>query len=109
METESDEQLLECPVCNKQFEKDSIETHVNRCIFLNATEENAVKTNENKRTFSVFNTNRSPSTDSTKKSRKSGAGVPAKPKPGTILQKQSSSNVIQLSDDEDINANVSKQ
>lgn len=44
----------ECPICCKKFPADVIEIHVNRCIFLNSTEETP-KDNINKRSFSVFN------------------------------------------------------
>lgn len=44
----------ECPICCKNFPVDVIEIHVNRCIFLNTTEEKP-KDNNNKRSFSVFN------------------------------------------------------
>lgn len=42
----------ECPICGKNFPSNAIELHVNRCIFLNSTDE-PVKDN-NKRTFSIF-------------------------------------------------------
>lgn len=105
LNTDNDEQLSECPICCKQFKRDLIETHVNRCIFLNATEEDTAKPKDNKRTFSVFNTNHSPSTDSTKKVRKSGSNVSTK-KPAAFAQRRSSTNVIQLSDEEDNDKNV---
>lgn len=44
----------ECPICTKQFPADSIEMHVNRCIFLNSTEFDKPK-ESNKRSFSIFN------------------------------------------------------
>lgn len=44
----------ECPICAKQFTADSIEVHVNRCIFLNSTEFDK-PTDRNKRPFSIFN------------------------------------------------------
>lgn len=105
LDTENEELLSECPICCKQFSRDSIETHVNRCIFLNATEEDTAKPKENKRTFSVFNANRSPSADSTKKPRKGGSSFSTK-KPTAVTQRRSSTNVIQLSDDEAADQNV---
>lgn len=35
--------ILSCPVCDKQFEKEVIEQHVNKCLFLNTLSENKVK------------------------------------------------------------------
>lgn len=45
----------ECPICLKSFPSDTIEIHVNRCIFLNTTEANSEgSVKEPKRSFSVF-------------------------------------------------------
>lgn len=44
----------ECPICTKPFSADSIEMHVNRCIFLNSTEFGKPKESNNKRSFSIF-------------------------------------------------------
>lgn len=56
----------ECPVCEKSFKPEVIEVHVNRCIFLNTTEEHD-RTRENKRSFGAsFNANRSPANDNKK-------------------------------------------
>ncbi|XP_075992533.1 ATPase WRNIP1-like [Anticarsia gemmatalis] len=35
---------IPCPVCNKNFDKNSIEEHVNKCLFLNTSEENKNRT-----------------------------------------------------------------
>lgn len=65
MDQESENAPSECPICCKTFPADTIQTHVNRCIFLNSTEEETPK--ENKRTFSVFSqANRSPIVESKK-------------------------------------------
>ncbi|XP_047987017.1 ATPase WRNIP1-like isoform X2 [Leguminivora glycinivorella] len=40
-----------CPVCNREFRKDQIEDHVNKCLFLNTQPEKSVT----KRTGSFFN------------------------------------------------------
>ncbi|XP_026487927.2 ATPase WRNIP1-like [Vanessa tameamea] len=37
------DKLISCPVCNRLFEKHSIENHVNKCIFLNSLSENNTK------------------------------------------------------------------
>lgn len=68
MNEESEKSLSECPICCKSFQADAIESHVNRCIFLNSTnEDDTDKPNENKRTFSVFNkSNRSPTVENKK-------------------------------------------
>lgn len=63
----------ECPICGKYFEKDVIEVHVNRCLFLNGNEE-PVRDN-NKRSFGIFAANQSslgcsPPLDSAKKKSK---------------------------------------
>lgn len=47
----------DCPICGKFFAKDAIEVHVNRCIFLNSNDETAKE--NNKRSFSIFNANKS--------------------------------------------------
>lgn len=39
------EAFVSCPVCSKVFDKSLIEEHVNRCLFLNASEENNSKQN----------------------------------------------------------------
>lgn len=56
----SDEPEAECPICNRSFAPDKIEVHVDRCIFLNSTDETA----NNKRSFSIFNANKSSPTNS---------------------------------------------
>lgn len=68
MNEESEKSPSECPICCKSFPADAIESHVNRCIFLNSTsDDDKEKPNENKRTFSVFNkSNRSPSLENKK-------------------------------------------
>lgn len=43
----------ECPVCSKYFPSDSIEVHVNRCLFLNSTDDDKPK-DSSKRSFSIF-------------------------------------------------------
>ena len=35
--------ILLCPVCEKEFEKEVIEQHVNKCLFLNSLSENKTK------------------------------------------------------------------
>ncbi|XP_037030743.1 ATPase WRNIP1-like [Bradysia coprophila] len=48
----------ECPICSKLFPADAIETHVNRCIFLNTRTDNSDgAAKEPKRTFGVFQSN----------------------------------------------------
>ncbi|XP_050361824.1 ATPase WRNIP1-like [Nymphalis io] len=37
------DKLISCPVCNRLYEKQSIENHVNKCIFLNTLSENNSK------------------------------------------------------------------
>ncbi|XP_046962004.1 ATPase WRNIP1-like [Vanessa cardui] len=37
------DKLISCPVCNRLYEKQSIENHVNKCIFLNTLSENSTK------------------------------------------------------------------
>lgn len=56
METsQNKESDTECPICGKYFEKNAIEVHVNRCIFLNSHDETTPKKDStNKRSFSVF-------------------------------------------------------
>lgn len=39
------EASVSCPVCSKVFDKSLIEEHVNRCLFLNTSEENNLKQN----------------------------------------------------------------
>lgn len=68
MNEDSEKSPSECPICCKSFTADAIEAHVNRCIFLNSTNEDEKdRPNENKRTFSVFNkSNRSPTVENKK-------------------------------------------
>lgn len=48
----------DCPICCKPFPSDTIEIHVNRCIFLNTREiNNDSSVKEPKRSFSVFQSN----------------------------------------------------
>lgn len=56
-ENQSGNSEAECPICGKYFAKDSIEVHVNRCIFLNSNDETANE--NNKRSFSIFSANKS--------------------------------------------------
>lgn len=51
----------QCPICNKNFPSDQIEVHVNRCIFLNATDDKPIITSptnsqqaDKKRNFQLF-------------------------------------------------------
>lgn len=46
----------DCPICCKSFPTDIIEVHVNRCIFLHATEEDGAdkKKDNTKRGFSAY-------------------------------------------------------
>lgn len=37
---------ISCPICNKVFEKNVVEEHVNKCLFLNSSEENNIKHNK---------------------------------------------------------------
>lgn len=63
---ESTSETLDCPICGKNFPSTTIESHVNRCIFLNSTN-GEDKPKESKRSFGVFSqTNRSPTVESKK-------------------------------------------
>lgn len=53
----------ECPICTKKFPKSEIEVHVNRCIFLNCSEETPDESKHKKRSFGIFNRNSSTTTD----------------------------------------------
>lgn len=72
MDTKNDNNIqldAECPICCKKIPQNIIESHANRCIFLNSTNEDEKhKQNEKKRSFNVFgNTNiRSPTMDKKK-------------------------------------------
>lgn len=37
--------VLSCPVCDKKFQKEVIEQHVNKCLFLNSLSSNQSKRN----------------------------------------------------------------
>lgn len=51
-----DDAVAQCPICTKSFTVDSIEVHVNRCIFLNCEEEKSDENKNNKkRSFDIFN------------------------------------------------------
>lgn len=59
----------ECPICGKSFAVDNIEVHVNRCIFLNCTEEKQDENKNKKRNFGVFNREDATGETTSKKSR----------------------------------------
>ncbi|XP_026757418.2 ATPase WRNIP1-like isoform X1 [Galleria mellonella] len=42
---------ISCPVCNKEFKKEIIEDHVNKCLFLNTPENNATTCKRNSAHF----------------------------------------------------------
>lgn len=61
MDTAATTSHSQCPICNKDFPSDQIEVHVNRCIFLNATDDKPIITSptnsqqvEKKRNFQLF-------------------------------------------------------
>lgn len=62
----STDEHVPCPICSKSFPKDSVEVHVNRCLFLTTSDDNNKNSklpkpmSENKRQFSVFSQQRSP-------------------------------------------------
>lgn len=63
---EATSETLVCPICGKSFPSKTIEIHVNRCIFLNTTDDED-KPKDSKRSFGVFNhKNPSPTVDSKK-------------------------------------------
>lgn len=35
--------LISCPVCNREFQQELIEEHVNKCLFLNTPEQSGCK------------------------------------------------------------------
>ncbi|XP_022820354.1 ATPase WRNIP1-like isoform X1 [Spodoptera litura] len=41
-----EESTVSCPICNKMYEKAVIEEHVNKCLFLNSSEETKLKQNK---------------------------------------------------------------
>ncbi|XP_045513585.1 ATPase WRNIP1-like [Pieris brassicae] len=43
VDTNLKDDLFQCPVCERQFSQSIIETHVNKCIFLNTQTENKLK------------------------------------------------------------------
>lgn len=59
----------ECPICGKSFAIESIQVHVNRCIFLNCTEEKPDEIKNQKRNFGVFNNAEAKEETISKKSR----------------------------------------
>lgn len=69
VELDNDNIMTDCPVCNKHFLKENIETHVNKCLFLNTTNGNTaggpiVKT---KRSYDMFEKSSPPSSANAKK------------------------------------------
>lgn len=66
---ESSSTNSECPICGKSFAVDSIEVHVNRCIFLNCTEEKQDENKNKKRNFGVFGRADATEETTSKKSR----------------------------------------
>ncbi|XP_055694328.1 ATPase WRNIP1-like [Lutzomyia longipalpis] len=84
----------DCPVCFKKFPQDSIESHVNKCLFLSSSEsqdEDRKPSSSFKRPFSIFE--KSPSTS--KKARISTAGSSKK------SPELDETDVIDLSEEED--------
>lgn len=49
LQTMADQKIIvnsiSCPICNKDFEKELIENHVNKCLFLNTPEQGSSKRN----------------------------------------------------------------
>lgn len=101
---ETDSQTSECPICCKDFPKDAIEVHVNRCIFLNTTD-GEDKTKETKRSYSVFKG--SPSADNKRKKlstgsmSKSPASNVTKNKTFGAPKQNASQSVVELSDEDE--------
>lgn len=96
MHQDSENSSAECPICCKTFPPDTIQLHVNRCIFLNATNEDEIeKPKENKRTFSVFSkSSRSPTAEN-KKFKKSETISKA-------TNASQSAASVHISDDDDV-------
>lgn len=92
---DSEKPPSECPICTKTFPSNAIESHVNRCIFLNceSADSEGEKPKESKRTFSVFSkANRSPTVQSKKFKRAEPIAKSASAPTATV----------HLSDDDDI-------
>ncbi|XP_031630272.1 ATPase WRNIP1-like [Contarinia nasturtii] len=96
----------ECPICCKHFPKDSIEVHVNRCIFLNCSEE-TTKDSTNKRSFRIFNANKtnamaSPPGNANKKVKNTNDIKEIRSSPSTssikTLQPSSTTNIIAVNE-----------
>lgn len=65
MEENQKESNSECPICLKYYPNDTIEVHVNRCIFLNSdNSNNETSKDNNKRSFGIFSTNKASPTAS---------------------------------------------
>ncbi|GAB0095744.1 Winged helix-like DNA-binding domain superfamily [Sergentomyia squamirostris] len=89
--------MSQCPVCFKEFPQESIESHVNRCLFLTSSEGSEVddknKTVPAKRPFSIFE--KSPTVSSSKKVR---VAVPGGSKSSNPVD---SGGVIDVSDEDE--------
>lgn len=88
----------ECPICCKSFPADTIEIHVNRCIFLNTTEANTDSSvKEQKRSFSVFQSSSSPTSVKKPKLDVKKKTAPASGKQSAAMQKIST---LEINDDD---------
>lgn len=98
----------ECPICCKSFGADIIEVHVNRCIFLHATEEdNSEKKKEPKRGFSAYKG--SPTAETKKPRMASPFARSPKTVPAATVTKTKSASVVLSSDDENDSQNAVSQ
>lgn len=108
---DSTEGMWDCPICCKTFTKDTIEVHVNQCIFLHTTEETAASTSKDpKRSFTLGNG--SPIGASKKKFRLSSNALSSSQRTfsatsGTSMA-ASPKNSFVLSSDSEEDANTSK-
>lgn len=106
----ADSDESECPICCKSFATDIIEVHVNRCIFLHATEEESgvEKKKEPKRGFSTY---KGSPTAEAKKPRFAGPFAKSPKTSGAKTKSasewlKSEANVILSSDDENVSQNT---
>lgn len=107
MDGKPSEQLdAECPICGKHFANDTIEVHVNRCIFLNSTSTNSITSDtskdNNKRTFSIFNANKvnplgSPPGNAKKKLKNTNEKTNVTTKTELFASPSTSSNILHAS------------
>lgn len=110
MDIDNEVQEAECPLCKKLFPVETIEIHVDRCLFLSEDNRSNNKVPEaklqmNKRTFSIFDNIKSPDNSKSKRPKTQVAEKATTSRRSLEIQHIVDEDVIQIDDEEDVKNN----